>query len=76
MVTFVLGLVLGVVVGLVLGPALQVLVARLEWRETNRQMEMTDRLLDHLTGDADRDDADLERSGSVPPRMLNGHHHR
>ncbi len=71
--TFVLGLVLGVVFGVVLGPAITFLVARLEWRETTRQMEMTDRLLDHLTGDADREGADLQRSGSVRPGVLNGH---
>ncbi len=71
MVTFVLGLVLGVVVGVVLSPAIQFLVARLEWRETTRRMDMTDRLLDRLTGDADRDPASLEGSGSVRPGVVN-----
>lgn len=74
MVTFVLGLVLGVVFGVVLGPAITFLVARLEWRETTRQMEMTDRLLDHLTSDADREGADLQRIGSVRPGVVNGPH--
>lgn len=74
MVTFVLGLVLGVVVGVVLSPAIQFLVARLEWRETTRQLEMTDRLLDQLTGDADPERAGFEGSGSVRPGVVNGPH--
>ncbi len=74
MVTFALGLVLGVVLGVVLGPVIQFVIARAEWRDATGELRMTDRLLDQIIGEADREGTGPDSDRSVRPGVLNGRH--
>jgi hypothetical protein len=68
-----MGLIVGVVLGvgatLVVGPAVLLWVGRREWAEASRELELTDRLLEHLEGDPWPPGGEnrVDRSPSAPP---------
>lgn len=51
---FVIGIAVGGVFGLLFAPAVHAWLGRLEWRTANREIELTDRLLESLEPVHDR----------------------